>query len=103
MLTCLPGVPTLVGNVTHNATRRGQVDSDKRVIVTAPFVGICFMQVCAVRDASDHEILDVCNLENPAGTTNGWAYVIRDDEECPQRNPVQCGDDPARVHYLVAC
>ena len=72
-----------------------------RVIVTNIFVGICHMQVCAVPDATDEEILAVCNRENPSGTTSGWTQVKRAEDE-PSR-PVACQQDPARTHFLVAC
>lgn len=79
----------------------------KRVIVTKPFHGICWMQVCAVDDATDEEILDVCNKENPAGTTNGWMTVIRNREDLvllDERSlPVPCQDEPGRTHFLVSC
>ena len=79
-----------------------------RVIVTKPIVGICGMQVCAVKDATDEEILDVCNRCNPAGTSNGWAEVIRtEDEESMFRTkaslPVKCAQEPDRMHFLVLC
>lgn len=75
----------------------------ERVIVTRPIIGICHMAVCAAKDATDEEILSVCNRENPCGTTQGWVSVIRDDKEYPQCNPVKCADDPERLHIMVAC
>ena len=70
-----------------------------RVIVTKPFVGICHMQVCAVADATDLEILAVSNRENPAGTSMGWANVVRSGDYAP----VTCEQHPERKHFLVAC
>lgn len=79
----------------------------ERVVVTKALVNIFTMQVCAVTDATDQEILDVCNRENPAGTTNGWGNVIRETDGSFGREtnkaPVQCGDDPGRLHLLVTC
>jgi hypothetical protein len=80
----------------------------ERVIVTNPFVGICGMQVCAVADATDKEILAVCNSENPSGTTNGWGEVIREVKEEGFMNsknclPVVCKDYPDRLHFIVVC
>lgn len=77
-----------------------------RVVVTRAMVGICHMQVCAESDATDDEILSVCNSENPSGTTNGWSSVCRDVK--PHRTfgdcaPKTCADDPKRTHFLVAC
>lgn len=75
-----------------------------KVIVTRPMVGICHMQVCAHKDATDDEILAVCNRQNPAGTTNGWSSIVREESEFwGDMRPVQCQDDPERVHYIVAC
>lgn len=71
-----------------------------RVEVTRSFVGIYYMQVCAEKDASDKEILEVCNRENISGTTNGWMSVLREDSEHP---PVACQDNPSRLHFLVSC
>ena len=80
----------------------------EKVIVTKMLVGICHMQVCVLRDATDDEILIVCNRENPSGTTNGWTNVVRtinedDFFDSPNMLPVQCTDYPERVHLLVAC
>jgi hypothetical protein len=33
----------------------------ERVEITKAFMGICTMQVCAEKDATDKEILEVCN------------------------------------------
>ena len=75
-----------------------------RVIITNPFMGLVGMQVCAVKDATDEEILDVCNSKNPAGTTNGWGTVMRsNDEFWGKVAPVQCGDNPDRLHIVVMC
>ncbi len=58
-----------------------------RVVVTIPFSGICYMQVCAVSDATDEEILEVANSKNPSGTTNGWVEVAREDYERVDARP----------------
>ena len=63
----------------------------------------CTMQVCAVADASDEEILRVCNAENPSGV-NPWDTVVRTDDDhkvMPGRNP--CAEHAGRFHYLVLC
>lgn len=76
--------------------------SEKRVVVTQPFVGLLYMQVCAVDEASDEEILNICNNDNPAGTNLGWCHVIREDGEENQR-PGKCSDDTTRTHFLISC
>ena len=80
------------------------MEKNKRVIVTRSFVGLCHMQVCATKDATDDEILDVCNTENPSGTANGWSTVYRNGEWLGQdMSPVKCADDENRLHILVGC
>ena len=82
-------------------------DKSKRVVITRPIMGICGMQVCAVKDASDKEILEVCNRENPSGTTAGWGTVIRrvkkGDFMTKENLPVICADDSNRKHFIVLC
>jgi len=84
-----------------NVKRR--LSSMNKVIITKPMQGICHMQVCAEKDTSDEEILDVCNRENPSGTKAGWSEVIRNDKEHPVNNPVTCDDHSSRTHFLVVC
>lgn len=81
---------------------RGVVE---RVLITNPFINLLTMQVCAVKDATDEEILQVCNSMSPAGTSGGWATVIRtmEDTEYPEALPVKCSDYIDRMHYLVVC
>jgi hypothetical protein len=78
-----------------------------RVIITRPMLGLCGMQVCAVKDATDEEILSVCNLENPSGTSNEWSIVVRNiDEDSSigsESLPVQCEQEPDRMHFIVIC
>jgi len=68
----------------------------ERVIPTRFVVGICHMQVCVAEGVSDEEILDVCNKENPSGTTGGWNQVERYDM-------VSCDTYPGRKHIMVTC
>jgi hypothetical protein len=70
-----------------------------RVSITCPVIGLCFMQACAVADATDEEILEVCNRENPSGTTGGWSCIIKRGKG----KPVKCADYPDRMHYLIEC
>ncbi len=101
-------------------------DFSQRMLVARPMIGICHMQVCVEKDCSDEEILEFCNRENLAGTSNGWARVIREDEDwagitlsgpdAPPEGverallsfelggPVPCADHPdERLHILIAC
>lgn len=75
-------------------------NADKhRVVVSSIFINIYTMQVCCVKDATDEEILKVCNEDNPSGTSLGWARVIREGEG----KPGQCEKYPDRYHILVTC
>lgn len=78
---------------------------EPRVLTTRPIVGLCLMQVCAVLDATDAEILAHCNAANPAGTEQGWVAVIRSADPARARvAPVSCSSHPdTRVHLLVEC
>lgn len=80
-----------------------------KVVVSKMMCGICHMQVCAEADATDKEILEVCNGENPSGTSKGWCKVIRENEEpdefwpIEKLKPVKCDDNDGRKHFMVAC
>lgn len=74
-----------------------------RITVTRSMVNLYTMQVCAEADATDEEILRVCNNENDPGTEHGWCAVIRETHEEPKARPITCDDDPARTHFLVTC
>lgn len=69
----------------------------ERVVVTRGMVGICHMQVCAVADATDEEILEVCNRKNPSGTLDGWCVVNRNGSS------IDCEKYGGRKHLLVTC
>ena len=66
-------------------------------------IGICYMQVCAVHDATDEEILEVANEKNPSGTEAGWGIVCREDDEQENRRPVICEDNSERRHFILIC
>ena len=70
-----------------------------RVVITVPIVGVAHMQVCAVKDATDEEILAKC-AENIAGTQHGWTTVLRQDGKA---GPIPCVAHPGRVHFFVMC
>lgn len=73
-----------------------------RVVVTQAMIGICHMQVCAVKNAPDDEILAVANSVNPSGTRQGWCEVARTDKDIKLK-PVRCADDPDRLHFILSC
>ncbi len=87
--------------------------AERRVIVTRTMLNpgryglmaICFMQVCAVADATDEEILLTCNTENNNGTlSHPWSAVHR---ECDRERGIDgagpCEEIPGRLHFLVSC
>lgn len=83
-------------------------ETEERVMITRGMVGICHMQVCAVPDASDEEILEVCNRLNPSGTQGGWGSVVREVPTegiwaNPEMEPKPCAAHAGRTHFLVAC
>jgi hypothetical protein len=88
----------------RDADTRALFEDAPRVTVTCAFLGLCHMQVCAVADATDAEMLEQCNRENPAGTSRGWRYVYRTDDPLWGRTaPVVCQHDATRRHFLVRC
>lgn len=66
--------------------------------VVNPFVNLLYMRVCAVADATDEEILAVCNRDNPSAN---WAAVVRDESRVA--GPVPCADFADRTHFMVSC
>lgn len=69
----------------------------ERVEVTQAMIGICHMQVCAVKDADTEEVERGANAQNPSGV---GACILSQDED---KAPVVCGDDPNRIHYILNC
>ncbi len=81
----------------------------QRVLVTLPWAGLRAMQVCVMKNATDEEILEVCNRENPQRTTGGWHTVVRSAEHARELHldetsaPGQCHDCPDRMHKIAVC
>lgn len=86
----------------------------ERIEVTNSMVGLFGMQVCAVPDATDEEILSFCNYKNPAGTSNGWSHVLRNESDVRKYSffdkhepkkfmPVNCEEHPQMLHFLILC
>jgi len=68
-------------------------------------VHVLFSIVCAVKDATDDEILQTLNSQYPSETSNGWCVVVRPGKEAYNENqmPIPCQDDSERQHIMVAC
>lgn len=86
----------------------------QRVCVTLPYAGLRAMQVCVVKDATDKEILEGCNKENPQLVSGGWHTVVRTQEQVDNEGlkstapdesalPGQCVECPDRQHMIVLC
>lgn len=78
----------------------------KAVEITRSMVGICHMQVCVAKEATDDEILAVCNESNPSGTGMGWSFVCRGSEDSflgTSMAPCACAQRPDRLHLIVGC
>lgn len=81
----------------------------EKIVITRPMIGICHMGVCAESSCTDDEILAYANLHNPAGTSNGWSHIIREDEPSSdlwpidRLRPVPCRDYANRVHLILVC
>jgi len=77
-----------------------------RVTVSKPMLGLCFMQICAVDDATDEELLACARMCNPCGTQNGWSKVHRTLEDCDgaaMNMPGPCAEYEGRTHFLISC
>lgn len=84
---------------------------DERVMLTGLFAGLFSQHVCVVPDATDEEILKVCNdyegVVNPS-TWHRWTIVVRDEAAADRANikwedakPGQCVECPPRIHMVV--
>lgn len=82
-------------------------DLSARVTITRGIIGFCSMQVCAVDDVTDDEILAHCNQHNPSGTSAGWTTVVRVPDggmfQMDATAPVACALHPGRTHFRVNC
>ena len=60
--------------------------------------------VCAPKKMTSLEVEAWVNLNNPAGTQNGW-MLRKEGDEALQGDPerAQCADDPSRVHIMFDC
>ena len=74
------------------------------ITITRNMMGPCHMQVCCIPEATDEEILTLCNKQNIAGTVNGWTQVCHESTDSwPNVAPVPCEMYPGRTHYMVSC
>lgn len=83
--------------------------ADERVFISLEYAGFRAMQVCVVADATDEEILEKCNRDNPQRVSGGWHTVVRSAEHAVECNvdsvaaPGQCQECPGRLHKIVLC
>jgi hypothetical protein len=78
--------------VTSNAETRADVVVYRH--------GIVHCSVCAPADLAQNEVESAVNLENPAGTSEGWK-VIEPAFSSGETNPCVCHD--GRQHWLMTC
>ena len=79
-----------------------------KIIITRSALGLAAMQVCCEKNATDEEILEVCNTNNPSGTEQGWNIVLSSKEDADRVEmsgsaPVVCGVYPERLHKIILC
>lgn len=75
------------------------------VVVTQPFIGLLYMQVCAYGETPPERVEEAANALNPAGTSGGWHIVLEDPPDWDGKSiaPVSCADNPERLHYILSC
>lgn len=81
------------------------------VIVTRPFMNpaefgiyaFAYMQVCAYCEVPPETVEQRANALNPPGESYSWRIEWGKDEEHRDLSPLQCRDDPARIHYMLSC
>jgi hypothetical protein len=78
------------------------------VFITDNWAGLCTKQVCVVPDATDEEILAVCNAEDNRiiPGSGKWDIVIRTAKDARRAKveftpPGTCVECPPRVHMVV--
>jgi len=72
-------------------------DLEADVIVTRPIMGLLYCQCCIRGKMSDEDILSEVNIQNPCGTTLGWAKVYKEDDPEIGLHPIQCAVDPKEL------
>ena len=73
--------------------------SEVRVQSLGP-AGLLYMRCCAASDATDEEILAVCN--KALRRMPSWCRVVREGSNVPTVLwPRPCPDYPDRIHYVV--
>lgn len=63
---------------------------------------MCYMQVCAYGEVSEEQVEERANTLNPPGTTGRWK-ITAEGPEGSDLLPIQCQDNPARIHYMLSC
>lgn len=66
--------------------------------------GLLSCSVCAPKEMDIKDVTNAVNVQNPAGTTNGW--VLSEDKTFRQGGPMPgpCDQNPKdRTHYLFNC
>ena len=87
-----------------------KLPTNERVFLTGLYAGVWSNHVCVVPDATDEEILAVCNANEPSvyGKKYRWTRVIRTEEDAKaigvswkDAKPGTCLECPPRIHMVV--
>lgn len=81
------------------------------VVVTRPFMdaadwgiyALVYMQVCAHGECSPELIEQRANELNPSGVGSWRLTTEHPHPEGEPLLPVQCLEDPARLHHMLSC
>jgi hypothetical protein len=66
-------------------------------------IGLVHASVCAPIEMSKEEIATAVNMQEPAGTENGWKIDEHPEFHNGQPNPCECNLDPGKLHWLMVC
>lgn len=75
-------------------------DDEPKLMINS--ISVC--SVCHRKDQPIDEVLEWLRGFNPSGTTGNWQHMDAEHlREFPQQAPVQCADDPERLHTMFLC
>jgi hypothetical protein len=66
-------------------------------------VGSIHCSVCVPKEMPLRQIEDFVSRNYPTGLDHGWTVSKEATFAGGEPNPCRCGDDPDRLHYLMAC
>jgi hypothetical protein len=66
-------------------------------------IGICYCSICIPKDMPIEDAVLQVNVLEPTGISSDWELSSDATFHGGEPNPVQCHDDPDRLHYLLDC